>query len=562
MANKLAVITLGNRRFYELDANPSVGGYAANLGDIALAAGKMYIKSGPLDVNWTQMAEASQLDSYILSSEKGIANGVATLNADGKLALDQIPAIAITDTFVVNSEAAMLALTTAEQGDVAVRTDINKSFILTNSNPSVLASWQELLTPTDAVQSVNGQTGTVVLSTSNIGEGSNLYFTEARVRGTLLDGLTLVDSPILATDSMIQAMGKIQGQINSIESDLLRDGGFASTPSDNGTFNASAANRKIVVTTAGGGLGKVIVLPVTTSLPSGLKYEIYNFSEEGTVEVRKADGVTVVASLTQGQKADIVLTVPASATYAPAYITYLRLGTTAAMNAGELKIINMADPTQAKDAMTLGYAEANYWKNASSLAGLYDALVDRYFGTKSGDFDIIFARNNVEQFKMKTDMLEFKAGYELKGLGQMVISAIGSLYRKSQSDIEELKDSSDVLISRMGRIAKRPVVADLDATKDIEFASFSNAKDRVISVKAMFSCVEGNVASWMKTIHVDKSGNVILTQDDFTSKNTGAAGVDLVVVSFASNVLTVRFSGMGSMTEKLCHVIFEEEAAL
>jgi parallel beta-helix repeat protein len=62
----------------------------------------------------------------------------------------------------------MLALT-AEVGDVAVRTDLSKSFILKTAGASTLANWQELLTPTDAVLSVNGQTGTVSLTASGLG---------------------------------------------------------------------------------------------------------------------------------------------------------------------------------------------------------------------------------------------------------------------------------------------------------------------------------------------------------------------------------------------------------
>jgi len=57
----------------------------------------------------------------------------------------------------------MLALT-AQTGDIAVRTDVSKSFILTASPASTLGNWQELLTPTDAVQSVDGSTGAVSLS--------------------------------------------------------------------------------------------------------------------------------------------------------------------------------------------------------------------------------------------------------------------------------------------------------------------------------------------------------------------------------------------------------------
>jgi hypothetical protein len=98
-----------------------------------------------------------------LTGQKGIANGIAELDGSGLVPTHHLPALAITTTQVVNSQANMLALT-AQTGDVAVRTDVNKSFILTATPASTLANWQELLTPTDAVLSVDGSTGAVSLS--------------------------------------------------------------------------------------------------------------------------------------------------------------------------------------------------------------------------------------------------------------------------------------------------------------------------------------------------------------------------------------------------------------
>lgn len=113
----------------------------------------------------------ARITGAIQSTEKGANNGVATLGGDGKVPTSQLPAIAISDTFVVNSQAAMLALS-ADVGDIAVRTDINTSFILTATPASTLANWQELLSPPDAVTSVNGQTGAVSLSYSDVGAPS------------------------------------------------------------------------------------------------------------------------------------------------------------------------------------------------------------------------------------------------------------------------------------------------------------------------------------------------------------------------------------------------------
>lgn len=103
------------------------------------------------------------------SKNTGTANGnIPVVGADGKLDSSIMPAIAITDTFVVNTQAAMLALT-AQVGDVAVRSDLNKSFILKTEPATALANWQELLTPVSTVTSVSGKTGTVTLTKSDVG---------------------------------------------------------------------------------------------------------------------------------------------------------------------------------------------------------------------------------------------------------------------------------------------------------------------------------------------------------------------------------------------------------
>ena len=96
-------------------------------------------------------------------TQKAAANGVATLDASGLVPTNQLPALAITNTFVVNSQAAMLALT-AQTGDVAIRTDLSESYILTADPASTLANWQELLSPPDAVTSVDGRVGAVTLT--------------------------------------------------------------------------------------------------------------------------------------------------------------------------------------------------------------------------------------------------------------------------------------------------------------------------------------------------------------------------------------------------------------
>lgn len=122
--------------------------------------------------NWINQTATEA--GLIPSSEKGTANGVATLNGSSKIPTTQLPALALTDVSVVASEAAQLALT-AQEGDIAIRTDENKSYAHNGGTAGTMADWSELLTPTDAVLSVNGQTGAVTLniwSTINADAGS------------------------------------------------------------------------------------------------------------------------------------------------------------------------------------------------------------------------------------------------------------------------------------------------------------------------------------------------------------------------------------------------------
>lgn len=101
-------------------------------------------------------------------TQKGTANGVATLDATSKIPAAQLPSVAITDTFPVVSQAAQVALT-AQVGDVAIRSDQNLSYILMTEPASVFANWLVLASPTDSVTSVAGKVGVVTLVKGDVG---------------------------------------------------------------------------------------------------------------------------------------------------------------------------------------------------------------------------------------------------------------------------------------------------------------------------------------------------------------------------------------------------------
>ena len=112
-------------------------------------------------------AAKNALDLKLDSSKIGQANGAASLDANGKIPSAQISSISVSKVEVVNSEAAMLA-SSGGIGTTAIRTDTNKNYILSKADATVLSNWTELLTPGGGIQSINGKTGTVVLSKTDI----------------------------------------------------------------------------------------------------------------------------------------------------------------------------------------------------------------------------------------------------------------------------------------------------------------------------------------------------------------------------------------------------------
>jgi hypothetical protein len=157
---------------------------------------------------------------------------------------------------VVASQAAMLALT-AETGDVAIRTDLNESYILTASPASTLANWQELLTPPDAVASVDGRVGNVTLS--------DLYAAKTHASTHASGG----------TDAVTLA----QSQVTSLTSDLA-----AKAPLASPTFTGTLTTPNVIVTGStvpANGVYLPAANTVGVATNSGVKLQVNSVGEIG-----------------------------------------------------------------------------------------------------------------------------------------------------------------------------------------------------------------------------------------------------------------------------------------
>ena len=141
---------------------------------------------GLTQVNFTT-ADNTKLDGIeALADVTDTTNVVAALSAGTGVSISgageiAVTAVALTTVQTAVSEVAHLALT-AQEGDVVVRSDENKSYVHNGGVAGTMADYTLLATPTGAVLSVAGKTGTVTLDTSNVSENAaNKYYTEARV---------------------------------------------------------------------------------------------------------------------------------------------------------------------------------------------------------------------------------------------------------------------------------------------------------------------------------------------------------------------------------------------
>lgn len=108
-----------------------------------------------------------------LLANKNQPNGYAGLGPLGKIAASQIPAIAITNTTIVATQADLVTITTAEVGDIGIVTadpdnTLEGAWILQTDPYSTLSNWVRLMPPgAGLVYTVNGQVGPNVVTANN-----------------------------------------------------------------------------------------------------------------------------------------------------------------------------------------------------------------------------------------------------------------------------------------------------------------------------------------------------------------------------------------------------------
>ena len=175
------------------------------------------------------------VSGYIPTTEKAAALGVATLDAGGTVPLSQIPAsiqggVSYQGTWNASTNTPTLTNGVGTKGYYYVVS------VAGNTNLDGITSWNvgdwaifngtvwQKVDNTDAVTSVNGYTGTVVLTTTDVAEGTNQYFTTARARASVSagTGISYDNATGVITNSSPSLGGDVVGPASATDNAIAR----------------------------------------------------------------------------------------------------------------------------------------------------------------------------------------------------------------------------------------------------------------------------------------------------------------------------------------------------
>ncbi len=274
------------------------------------------------------LGTAAELDA-------GQPNGVATLDSTGKVPTSQIPIqgdLNYQGAWNASTNTPTLASGTGTKGYYYVVS------VSGTTNLDGITDWQvgdwaifngtiwQKVDNTDAVTSVNGQVGAVVLTTTNIAEGTNQYFTQARARQSISAGTGIsydnttgvitnsspslggdVVGPASATDNAIARFDTTTGKLIQNSTVTLDDNGNIINANSIG-FDTTPATVPATVGTMswddGDGVTSTLLKGGNVTLQNGTQEYARVFNDSGTTLTR---GQVVYISGAQGNRVAVKL---------------------------------------------------------------------------------------------------------------------------------------------------------------------------------------------------------------------------------------------------------------
>lgn len=144
-----------------VDAAP-VRSVAGRTGDVTLTKA---------DVGLSNVDNTSDASKPVSTAVQAALNNKADL-VGGVIPNSQLPSLAVTEYLGSAASQSAMLLLTGQKGDWVIRTDTSSTWVIVANNGSAIGDWVQLATPPNAVTSVNGYLGAVVLGKADVGLGN------------------------------------------------------------------------------------------------------------------------------------------------------------------------------------------------------------------------------------------------------------------------------------------------------------------------------------------------------------------------------------------------------
>ncbi len=257
----------------------------------------------------------SNLDTSTLASLTKADTAVQATGPGGTIDPLLLPALAISDTFDVDSQAEMLALD-AQKGDIARRSDIGSAFVLQGEDPSILGNW---------IQLDSGFALTVDLETETAariaGDAAKASITELGARANTVatagDSITAQNGAALSDLPMPRVTNLATTGVTSGGSVPVGTWYYTVVPSISGNITPGSggdgpACTNLAVTTTSGNQTVPLTWSAPTGIPASLTFNLtYKIYRSTTRDNFPSSGALVASAVTTTNYTDTSATTSA-----------------------------------------------------------------------------------------------------------------------------------------------------------------------------------------------------------------------------------------------------------
>lgn len=222
-------------------------------------------------------------------------------------------------------------------------------------------------------------------------------------------------------------------------------------------------------------------------------------------------------------------------------------------------------------------SEPSDWKFTTDANQLNVASAKAYFGTKAGsNFDIEFQRNGVAKvtiassdFKIHSDLtfVDTSSAYIRHNTGSINIEANNTIGLKGNTVNENINNRHQRYFRNGGGSPvafeinefKTDTIPDASADFTTSFADQAVGSHRLVKAELHYFNGAGDSMILEKSVHINSLNQIVVVQDDFTSKSSALSSVQCVV-SYAGGQVEFALSGLPAGTAKRVSLFVSEKS--